>query len=180
MNSVLTVSAKFVNILQRNTPATAETMNPNFGIHQINSLCYPYNLIALLLQRGAARISEVLSIKPHQINMDGSVTILAAKKGRAYRVYVPEFTQQLLKAKTLGLPLFRGYNYWSVYRMFLKNGISVKLSDHKNLAVTHQFRHEAADQVRNSEFSDEVVSDILHHKSLSSQKSYGNKTKSRG
>jgi integrase len=121
------------------------------------------------------RISEVLGIQPEHIDNQGGTLIKGKKGGKDRHIHSVECAPFLLSAKKEGVPPFRDLNDTYVRRQYRKVGLVYHAPGRQKAAVTHAFRHIAADNIRSQNLGNEVVTDKLNHKSSKTQEWYGRK-----
>jgi len=117
------------------------------------------------------RASEVLCATWDNLE-EGHRLVLRGKK-RSSNIII---TDRILLAQIESLPhldeklIFPSLNYYHLYHYCKKHysHLFVKWKKHKNYKVTHGFRYRAVEKVGN----DEIIRDILHHRSTKSGKFY--------
>lgn len=138
------------------------------------------NLAAIyaLLVECALRISEVLAIRPTDIDSQGKVSIKALK-GSQSRIVASSLAREfLIKCAKKGITPFQDYNRFHVYREFKKLGIGMKVPGNKNKSVTHVGKHLYALAAKDAKFDVKQIQLSLGHRSAKSTESYGKRTKS--
>jgi integrase len=129
-------------------------------------------IIDLLINSGC-RVSEILSITPNDILLNGTVKINALKGGKNRIISSSDGRDYLINCRAIGKYPFMDYNRYYVYRAFKKWGISYVVKGNTNTAVTHAFRHANTELQRASNIEKEIIQSQLGHTSKSTQEHYG-------
>lgn len=135
-----------------------------------NSHFIPRELIAICyfqFQYGL-RISELLNIKPSDIDPSGLVYIRGLKGSSDKFLQVSYLLDVFLSFRSRSKPLSYYYSRFFMYRLYKKLGISLIKDGHKNKAVTHAGRHMLAELTATYSPDFGGVADVLGHKSDSS------------
>ena len=129
--------------------------------------------IAKLMQIGALRVSEVLSINPKDISRTGHVVIRSKKGGDNRVIYTGEVSDYLLNCKRLSIIPFRLYDRHYIYREFKKRGIVYESNYSTKKSVAHSIRHSIVDCARREGFEKDSIKRITGHKSDKVVELYG-------
>ena len=143
---------------------------------QISLLSGLVRAFAIVQYRGCLRVSEVLNLTVGDILPDGSISVQIAKKGHRIVIDIHELRQFFIHCSTWNIKPFSRLSYKMIYTAYKNVGLTMQIGLNKHKSVTHTFRHLRADILRNNGQSDEVVSQLLHHKSTINQSYYGIKT----
>lgn len=131
--------------------------------------CY---IVARLMSETGCRISEVLNMWGTDITKEGRVLIRAKKGGNNRVVNVSrEFIREISRAGQ-SCELIQDKDRFYFYREFKKAGIVLELKGYKRARVTHAFRHEYANQIKNLSRDKDVTKVAMGHKSIKSQDYY--------
>lgn len=129
-------------------------------------------IVDLMLNSGC-RISEILSIKPHNILLNGSVKIQASKGGNNRIISSSDARNYLIDCKSSGNHPFMDYNRFYIYRAFKKWGIGYVVNGNCNKAVTHAIRHANTEVQREGKVEKSIIQSQLGHTNESTQSHYG-------
>lgn len=129
--------------------------------------------IGILQLAGSLRISEALEIMPWNITLLGDVKITAKKRGIDRIVQGGEIREWLIFCRDNSIVPFDGISKNYVWRVYNKCGLVAVVGNKQNHQVTHIFRHANASVIRESNLSDDLVTQQLGHKSKNTQSHYG-------
>lgn len=128
-----------------------------------------------LLIEGALRISEVLAIKPSDIDAQGKVSITALKRSTSRIVVSSLARDYLITCAKRSIAPFSEMNRFHVYREFKKLGIGIQVPGNKNKSITHVGKHLFALAAKDANFDVKQLQMSLGHKAASSTAQYGRK-----
>ena len=130
-------------------------------------------LILCIQLAGGLRISEVLNIRPNDIDGLGNIRINASKGGNSRIVTCLESAEYLLWCRKNSVYPFADYNRFYIYRIYKKYNLMVQPVNSSRKAVTHAIRHIQATAARTANFDNSLISNKLGHKNPNTQKHYG-------
>lgn len=118
------------------------------------------------------RISEILSIRSHQVRPNGCAWVVGAKGSNSRLIYLGLDSSEAkeLYSSPLSFAVFP-WDYQWVYRACKQFGFVQALPNHKHQAVTHQGRYALAKEVAGA-VSDEIAGQVLGHRSKNTAEYY--------
>jgi len=135
-----------------------------------------YEIILQILVIYNCRISEILKATHDNFNPDKFLCLHGAKGSAAVIIRDREILRAISKLpKNHPTLIFPFVTYYQVYHFIktkyshLLTGIKIK----KNMKVTHAFRYSNVDKLKD----ENIIREVLHHRSMKSSKFYINKMK---
>lgn len=134
-----------------------------------------FYLIMKLQEDYGLRISEVLKIRGLDISGKGKLVINAAKGSSDRIVQLNGDLLTLIKYAGSNIKIFNGISRQSVWRYYRKFGFVKVFESSQNQSVTHQFRYDYLDDLKNITNDIELRQKSIGHKNLSNTKRYEQK-----
>ena len=119
------------------------------------------------------RVSETLLLGGNEIMSNGNIFLTAPKNKEVIVINVSCLGSLETAFRRAGYNLGEITDRFYMYRLYKRLGIVYQKKGNKNKSVTHAFRHIQAQEIRNKELGDILITKALHHKSKKSAESYG-------
>lgn len=172
-NSVLTPPAQYTKLLTPRNGSLDPMATAWASLVDGRSLSDTEKAVLELLMFNGLRISEALRILPTDVTSTGAIRVRALK-GSSDRLIWPRFNARFWLTNRLALPLTNsGFSRFYFYRLCNRYGFTTQLPGTKRQAVTHSFRHLLVRQLRSQGIEEELIQELLGHKSIKSTNSYG-------
>lgn len=172
-NSLLKPSAQSLTLCQPGINYLRDHLSNYLGTTLSDGLGIVDLCVIDLLAFSGCRISEVLRIEPYDIGQMGHITIKGLK-GSNDRIIVPVVSISYWRKKMMGLlPLENVYSRYYFYRRFKQFGIYSQFDKKKHKSITHYFRHNLVDTMRQDDVKGENITKYLGHKNKSTTERYG-------
>jgi len=134
------------------------------------------NLFAFQYETGC-RISEALSIKHSDILRDASVKICGLKNSSDRIVNCSRIANYLLQCRKIKKNPFSTFNRFFIYRKWKNSGVLFESNSSSKKSVTHALRQLKAENIRNIDSSELLISQSIGQKSSKNAKYYGKSKK---
>lgn len=172
INSVSTLTAQTNKLcVDRNGYAVTELQESRMKALNRNEPLH-IRVIVSMLQLYGLRISEVLSLKPNNITVDGKVIIKGAKGSSDRLIVIPEYSKFFIDIRNSGYNPFVNVNRFIIYRILKKYSLVAQSTYGSKNAVCHQFRYEFAKSINDVTGSINDTAQFIGHKKSSSTSHY--------
>lgn len=134
------------------------------------------NLFAFQYETGC-RISEALSVKYSDILRDASVKITGLKNSSDRIVNCSRIADYLLNCRKIRKNPFSTFNRFFIYRKWKNSGVSFQSNNSSKKSVTHALRQFKAENIRNIDSSELLISQSIGQKNQKNARFYGKSKK---
>jgi integrase len=152
---------------------SAEEIETSLALISKKDMIASYATICLLVS--GSRVSEVLCISPSHITGNGCFKIEGKKNSNSRVYYDNRVANYLIECKKNCVYPFERLNRFYLYRLFNSANLYHTFEGNKKKSVTHFPRHLKALDALEVDNNNDVVSDILRHKSLKNKSFYEKK-----
>lgn len=135
---------------------------------------HSYDLIVLILSVYNCRISEILSAKWQNFYPDKFLILTGTKKSSNIIIRDRAVLKSISALPKIDpIKIFPFISYYNIYHHIRKNysHLLFNIKTKKNKKITHAFRYSNVSQLTD----DNIIRDVLHHRSVKSGKFYKDK-----
>jgi len=148
-------------------------------IYQSLSLPMEIKACTYLLDVYGLRITEVLNITNHDIDLHGRIKIKGLKGSSNRIITGGHYEAYFINCKNKNIHPFTIYDRFFYYRLFKKMGIFISFCNYAKRAVTHACRHQFIAEMQQSGSDILDAQKYIGHKSVKSTEHYVKKCSSR-
>jgi len=172
IKSVLKPRTHFAILLSPDSTTEHELKTFYDAIERLKDIDFTAHIAATIMIDHACRVSEVLKIEPKDILPEGSIKIVAGKKGNTRVIKCREFESFFLRCKANNVRPFEFLTRFRMYDLFKRVGLVLPSGQKKYKKVTHALRHAKAQFLQKSGIEEKDIQTHLAQKSINSTKHY--------